>query len=62
MGGAFALWIDMLEEGGELSMWASVPTKLAAFAVLVAVLYFGILRAAERAEFMAWIAAKRPRF
>jgi O-antigen/teichoic acid export membrane protein len=60
-GGAFTLWIDALEAGGTISMWTSVPMKLAFLFGLLAVLYFAILRADERNDFVRWITSKRSR-
>jgi len=60
-GGAFTLWIDTLEAGGTISMWTSIPAKLAFLLGLLAVLYFAILRADERRRFMTWVSSKRLR-
>jgi hypothetical protein len=60
-GGAFTLWIDALEAGGTISMWTSVPAKLAFLIGLLAVLYFAILRADERNDFVSWVTSKRSR-
>jgi O-antigen/teichoic acid export membrane protein len=59
LGGAFALWIDGLESSGRCEIWIALAGKALALPLLVASLWFGVLRPNERARFLAWIEARR---
>ncbi len=59
VGGAFALWIDGREDAGECPLWLALASKALALGVLLAILWFSVLRADERARFASWISARR---
>jgi len=59
VGGAFALWIDHLEDANRCSVWLAIASKGALLAALILVLWFAVLRAEERARFLGWVASRR---
>ena len=58
LGGAFALWIDALDNAGECEVWLALTSKALAFPVLIAFLWFSVLQPSERLRFQTWLAAR----
>ena len=60
-GGAVALWIDTLEDGGRLAQWLAMAVKGTTLIALALVLWTMVLFAEERARFRTWMRSRLAR-
>lgn len=60
-GGAAALLLDSLEDGGRIALMPAVAIKLGVLFALALCLWFGALERDERAHFGRWLRARLAR-